>query len=109
MAKVINRDADIAGVVDPDKLKKEYGSATVFRTMCLVANWVVRDENCQVNGIKVLIDWSGITLQHASIMFTEGNAKRFMNFYQVKMYFLLPANVDMTTTFIRQKINTPNR
>lgn len=70
------------GVVDPDKLKKEYGSATVFRTMCLVANWVVRDENCQVNGIKVLIDWSGITLQHASIMFTEGNAKRFMNFYQ---------------------------
>ena len=74
-------------MVDADKLKKDYGSASVFRTMCCVANWVVRDENCQINGIKVLVDWSGLTLQHATIMFTEGNAKKFMNFYQVSWVF----------------------
>lgn len=70
------------GSIDPEKLKKVYGPAAIFRTICLVANWVVRDEHAQVHGIKVLIDWTGITLQHTTLMFTEGNAKKFVNFMQ---------------------------
>lgn len=70
------------GSVDGDKLKNEYGAKHLFRTMCLVANWLVRDEHCQVDGIKVLVDWSGVTLQHAATIFTHGNGKKFVNFYQ---------------------------
>lgn len=70
------------GAIDPDKLKNEYGARNVFRTMCLVANWIVRDEHAQVDGLKVLVDWSNVTLQHASVMFTQSNAKKFVNFYQ---------------------------
>lgn len=69
------------GAIDVGKLKT-YGAETVFRTICLTANWVVRDEHTQVDGLKVLIDWSGVTLQHATTLFTQENAKKFINFFQ---------------------------
>ena len=70
-------------ITDVGKFKKEYGSKTLFRSMCLVANWVVRDEHAQIHGLKVLVDWSGVTPQHGAAIFSPENAKKFVNFYQV--------------------------
>ena len=71
------------GSLDIEKFKKDYNTALLFRTIFLVANWVVMDEHAQVHGIKVLIDWSGITRQHATTIFSPDNAKKLVNFLQV--------------------------
>ena len=71
------------GSLDIEKFKKDYNTALLFRTIFLVAKWVVMDEHAQVHGIKVLIDWTGITRQHATTIFSPDNAKKLVNFLQV--------------------------
>ena len=72
-----------SGSIDIKKFTKDYNAQILFRTICLVANWVVRDERTQIHGLKVLVDWTGVTPQHAKAVFSPDNAKKMMNFYQV--------------------------
>ena len=74
------------GLLDMPTIKKEYGVDYVFKAIALMCHWVVRDENCQVNGIKVFIDMSGLTMQHVTTLWTRDNSKKIMQFYQVIKY-----------------------
>ena len=73
----------ILGLLDMPTIKKEYGVDYVFKAIALMCHWVTRDENCQVNGIKVFIDMSGLTMQHVTTLWTRDNSKKIMQFYQV--------------------------
>ena len=73
----------LPGAIDEDLLKDESSLVTVFRALCLVAHWFSSDENVQVNGIKALVDWSGITLQHLTSLYKVENVKKVVNFLEV--------------------------
>ena len=71
------------GLLDMPTIKKEYGVDYVFKAIALVCHWVIRDENCQVNGIKVFNDLSDLTMQHVTTLWSRDNTKKMIQFYQV--------------------------
>ena len=72
-----------AGALDISKVKKYYGTDLVMKATCLFCNWMVRDEAFQVNGIVVLVDLSGLTLEHVTTLRTPENSRNILKFYQV--------------------------
>ncbi|XP_052817590.1 alpha-tocopherol transfer protein-like [Mya arenaria] len=70
------------GNLDMNKVKKKWGVENIFRTICLICDWVNRDENVQVNGIIVFIDNTDVTMGHFMNMMGTENGKKIMEFYQ---------------------------
>ena len=75
------------GLLDIPTIKKKYGVDYVFKAIALMCHWVARDENCQVNGIKVFVDMSGLTLQHSTTLWNKDYSKKILQFYQVGRYW----------------------
>ena len=46
-------------------MKKDWGVDNVFKALIMVYDWIVMDENTQVNGIRVLSDLSDISMAMA--------------------------------------------
>lgn len=70
------------GQLDIAYVKKEIGTENIFKAICLFMHWLIRDENVQVNGLKVFTDWSGVTMQHATSLYTPENTKKLLNYFQ---------------------------
>ena len=68
-----------------NKVKKEWGLANVYKAILLLYEWLIRDENVQVNGIKYFVDYTGITLAMATL-FSDDDQKVLLNFFQVPIY-----------------------
>ena len=73
----------VSGVLDIPTVKKEYGVKYIFKAICLVTTWMAMDENTQVNGVKVVVDCTDVTMEHATTLFGPENAKRLLGYYQV--------------------------
>ena len=75
------------GQLDEVLLKSDSSIATIFRAVCLIANWLAYDENVQVHGLKCLVDWTNLTLQHATRLYRPENIKRLFHFFEVGISF----------------------
>ena len=71
------------GNLDVDVVKKKYGMDNVYRTIVLICDWLNRDENVQVNGGLVLIDFTNVTMRHQLKLMSFEDGKKIMQFYQV--------------------------
>ena len=73
----------ISGNLNIDTIKKDFGIETVFKNIILVCEWLIWDENVQVNGLSVFVDMTGLTMAHHKNVMNMDNAKKLMHFYQV--------------------------
>lgn len=62
---------------------KEVGIDTFYKTLLSVYDWLATDENVQTNGVVILWDYSGITMQQFTSMWTIDIQKDFMEYFQV--------------------------
>ena len=56
----------------------------VFKSIVLFCEWLIRDENVQVNGIHVFLDNTDITMSHSTTIWNLENGKKMMQYYQVQ-------------------------
>lgn len=68
-----------AGLMDPSLPPRER-----FRMSQVVGHYCSRDENVQVNGMVIIIDFTGFTTKHMSSI-NMGDMKKFSNAMQVSI------------------------
>ena len=78
----------ISGKLNLNDVKKKWGVENVFRTIVLVCDWLNRDENVQVNGLRVFLDNTDVTMGHFLTVMSGENGKGTMQFYQVRVIYL---------------------
>ena len=81
----------VSASLDVNNIKKKWGAENVFRAIALICDWLVRDENIQVNGLVVLIDNTNITWSHVMTMWKQDNGKKITQFYQVGINNMMSA------------------
>lgn len=86
----------ILGKLDENVLKTDTDIATIFRAVCLTANWLIYDENVQVHGMKYIVDWTNVTFQHATRIYKPEHIKKLFHFFQVRIHSILSLKIKFT-------------
>ncbi|XP_045191876.2 alpha-tocopherol transfer protein-like [Mercenaria mercenaria] len=73
---------DRPGRLKDDIVERAGGSKSVFKTIGLFIDWVLTDENVQVNGVNVIADLSDVKLSSLTTLWTAENGKKLLSFYQ---------------------------
>lgn len=72
----------LVGNIDTDLLK-EAGLATFYKALSTMYDWMLTDENVQVNGIVIISDFAGLTLETFRTLLETDVLKDFLTYLEV--------------------------
>ncbi|XP_045166171.2 retinaldehyde-binding protein 1-like [Mercenaria mercenaria] len=95
-------------------MKSKEGQDLLYKTCCLVCDWLACDENAQVNGVVFVSDFSGVSIDFLKLWSPEYEKKmlgyfqkslpmRFKAFHMYKEPAFFDAMYTLLAPFMRQK------
>ncbi|XP_045166162.2 retinaldehyde-binding protein 1-like isoform X2 [Mercenaria mercenaria] len=99
---------------DISLLKTKEGQDLMYKTCCLICDWLAYDENAQVNGVVFVSDYTGLSMEFMKVWNPEAEKKllayfqkslpmRFKAFHMYKMPVFVDALFAIISPFMSQK------
>ena len=71
-------------MIPVETIKKQFGINNIMRAIALVSEYLVLDENVQVNGYCGFEDMSNMSMSHIYNLYTKEVNEVWMSFYEVR-------------------------
>ena len=82
------KSALFPGRVPLNRVQSDLGPEPIYKLFALVTEWVLLDENTQVNGLKMVWEYTDTSLPLVKAFINPGNNQFVMKFLDVSVFDL---------------------